>query len=201
MIATEKENGRLKATQGSQCLSLCLLRVGEGGGGGLAGRERREGSMGRREISANQAGGGDEKDGGAGRSSKGSSSGRSSSVPPLQRQPVDPWAEAGDKFQVFETIIIIITLIALLVVIVKDEKLQVFEAVPGRDRRESRSNSSRGRSARLEPMVEVKGGGGDGTWPQPGNPTFLVYPAVPQVNQAPPGQPGFQVFEAVPGKD
>ena len=48
--------------------------------------------MGRREISANQAGGGDEKDGGAGRSSKGSSSGRSSSVPPLQRQPVDPWA-------------------------------------------------------------------------------------------------------------
>merc|ERR1719166_694642 len=107
--------------------------------------------MGRREISANQAGGGDEKDGGAGRSSKGSSSGRSSSVPPLQRPPVDPWAEAGDKFQ-------------------------VFEAVPGRDRQESRSNSSRGRSARLEPMVGVEGGGGDGTWPQPGNLTFPVYP-------------------------
>ena len=157
--------------------------------------------MGRREISANQAGGGDEKDGGAGRSSKGSSSGRSSSVPPLQRPSVDPWAEAGDKFQVFETIIIIITLIALLVVIVKDEKLQVFEAVPGRSRWESRSDSSRGRSARLEPMVGVEGGGGDGTWPQPGNPTFPVYPAVPQVNQAAPGQPGFQVFEAVPGKD
>ena len=80
--------------------------------------------------------------------------------------------EAGDKFQVFETIIIIITLIAILVVIVKDEKLQVFEAVPGRDRRDSRSDSSRGRSARLEPMVGVEGGGGDGTWPQPGNPTF-----------------------------
>ena len=164
--------------------------------------------MGRREISANQAGGGDEKDGGAGRSSKGSSSGRSSSVPPLQRQPVDPWAEAGDKFQVFETIIITLIAIAVVIVIVivfiivKDEKLQVFEAVPGRDRRESRSDSSgRGRSARLEPMVGVEGGGGDGTWPQPGNPTFPVYPAVPQVNQAPPGQPGFQVFEAVPGKD
>ena len=158
--------------------------------------------MGRRETSDNQTGrGGDEKDGGAGLSSKGSSSGRSSSVPPLQRPPADPWAEAGDKFQVFETIIIIITLIAILVVIVKDEKLQVFEAVPGRDRRESRSDSSRGRSARLEPMVGVERGGGDGTWPQPGNPTFLVYPAVPQVNQAPPGQPGFQVFEAVPGKD
>ena len=155
--------------------------------------------MGRRETSENQTGGGDEKDGGAGGSSKGSSSGRSSSVPPLQRPPTDPWAEAGDKFQVFEAIII--TLIAIAVVIVKDEKLQVFEAVPGRDRRESRSNSSRGRSARLEPMVGVEGGGGDGTWPQPGNPTFLVYPAVPQVNQAPPGQPGFQVFEAVPGKD
>ena len=198
MIATEKENGRLKATQGSRCLRLCLLRVGEGGG---EEEEDRGAERGEREISANQAGGGDEKDGGAGRSSKGSSSGRSSSVPPLQRQPVDPWAEAGDKFQVFETIIIIITLIAILVVIVKDEKLQVFEAVPRRDRRESRSDSSRGRSARLEPMVGVEGGGGDGTWPQPGNPTFLVYPAVPQVNQAPPGQPGFQVFEAVPGKD
>ena len=50
-------------------------------------------------------------------------------------------------------------------------------------------------------MVGVEGGGGDGTWPQPGNPTFPVYPAILQVNQAPPGQPGFQVFEAVPGKD
>ena len=69
------------------------------------GRRRRGGGLGaergEREISPNQAGGGDEKDGGTGRSSKGSSSGRSSSVPPLQRQPVDPWAEAPALWQLF----------------------------------------------------------------------------------------------------
>ena len=96
---------------------------------------------------------------------------------------MNSWAEAGDKFQ-------------------------VFEAVPGR--RESRSDSGgRGRAARLEPMVG--GGGGDGSWPQPGNSTFPVYPAVPAVDEAIIGDPGideadaavkgFQVFEAVPGKD
>ena len=140
------------------------------GGGGLRGRERQGGSVGKREASANQGGEPAESLKGSGQSSsKGSR--RSSSVPPLEgRAKANSWAEAGDKFQ-------------------------VFEAVPGR--RQSRSDSGRGRAARLEPMV-----GGEGVWPQPGNPTFPVYPAVPGVEEGGGAAlKGFQVFEAVPGKE
>ena len=88
---------------------------------------------------------------------------------------MNSWAEAGERFQ-------------------------VFEAVPG-TRRESRSDSGRGRAARLEPLDSTNTGPTEGTWPQPGNATFPVYPAVPAVDEADGAVKGFQVFEAVPGKD
>ena len=145
-------------------------------GGGLRGRERREkSSVGKRETSASR-GGVDPTE-----SLKGSSKGsRSSSVPPLEgRAKVNSWSEAGERFQ-------------------------VFEAVPG-SRRESRSDSGRGRAARLEPINgpvdSTNGPPTEGTWPQTGNATFPVYPAVPAVDEADGAVKGFQVFEAVPGKD
>ena len=137
--------------------------------------------MGRRETSASQGRVDPAESLNGSRSSKGS---RSSSVPPLEgRSKVNSWAEAGDKFE-------------------------VFDAVPGKvpGRRESRSDSGRGRAARLQPIngpiMDSSNGPTEGTWPQPGNPTFPVYPAVPAVDHEADGAvQGFQVFEAVPGKD
>ena len=146
-------------------------------GGGLRGRERREkSSVGKRETSASRGGVDPTESLKGSSSSKGS---RSSSVPPLEgRAKVNSWSEAGERFQ-------------------------VFEAVPG-SRRESRSDSGRGRAARLEPIngpVDSTNGPTEGTWPQTGNATFPVYPAVPAVDEADGAVKGFQVFEAVPGKD